>query len=48
MVQMVKKLAMEDTWVHPSVGKIPWRKVWQLTPVFLPGESSWTEEPAAL
>ena len=48
MVQMVKKLAMEDTWVHPSVGKIPWRKVWQLTPVFLPGESPWTEEPGGL
>jgi len=25
-------------WFHPWVGKIPWRKVWQLTPVFLPGE----------
>ena len=23
----------------PWVGKIPWRKEWQLTPVFLPGES---------
>ena len=23
----------------PWVGKIPWRKAWQLTPVFLPGES---------
>ena len=23
----------------PSVGKIPWRRKWQLTPVFLPGES---------
>ena len=23
-----------DLWV----GKIPWRKAWQLTPVFLPGE----------
>jgi len=22
-----------------SVGKIPWRRKWQLTPVFLPGES---------
>ena len=21
------------------VGKIPWRRAWQLTPVFLPGES---------
>ena len=24
--------------------KIPWRKEWQPTPVFLPGESPWTEE----
>jgi len=24
---------------NPWVGKIPWRKAWQLTPVFLPGES---------
>ena len=24
-----------DSWV----GKIPWRRAWQLTPVFLPGES---------
>jgi len=23
----------------PWVGKIPWRKKWQPTPVFLPGES---------
>ena len=24
---------------HPWVGKIPWRRPWQPTPVFLPGES---------
>ena len=30
------------------VGKIPWRKTWQLTPVFLPGDSQWTEEPGWL
>ena len=24
---------------HPWVGKIPWRREWQSTPVFLPGES---------
>ena len=24
---------------NPWVGKIPWRRVWQATPVFLPGES---------
>jgi len=23
----------------PWVGKIPWRRKWQFTPVFLPGES---------
>ena len=23
----------------PWVGKIPWRRAWKLTPVFLPGES---------
>ena len=24
---------------NPWVGKIPWRREWQCTPVFLPGES---------
>ena len=24
---------------YPWVGKIPWRRAWQPTPVFLPGES---------
>ena len=28
-----------------SIGKIPWRRAWQPTPVFLPGESPWTEKP---
>ena len=28
----------------PWVGKIFWRRAWQATPVFLPGESPWTEE----
>ena len=32
----------------PSVGKTPWRRAWQPTPVFLPGESPWTEEPRGL
>ena len=35
-------------WFHPWVGKIPWRRAWQPTPVFLPGESPWTEEPGGL
>ena len=30
------------------VGKIPWRRTWQPTPEFLPGESPWTEELGGL
>ena len=33
---------------NPWVGKIPWRRVRQPTPVFLPGESPWTEDPCGL
>ena len=33
---------------NPWVGKIPWRRKWQPTPVFLLGESPWTEEPGGL
>ena len=33
---------------NPWVGKTPWRRAWQPTPVFLPRESSWTEEPGRL
>ena len=32
----------------PWIGKIPWRKAGQPTPVFLPGESPWTEETGGL
>ena len=39
---------MQETQV-PSLGrKIPWRKESQPTPVFLPGEFLWTEEPGGL
>ena len=39
MPQMVKNLpAMQETWVQSLVRKIPWRKEWLDTPVFLPGE----------
>ena len=35
MAQIVKSpLAMQETWV----GKIPWRRAWQPTAVFFPGE----------
>ena len=33
---------------NPWVGKIPWRRAWQPTLVFLPGESARTEEPGGL
>ena len=33
-----------DLWV----GKIPWSRAWQHSPVFSPGESPWTEEPGGL
>ena len=34
-------------WFDPWVRKIPWRRAWQSTPVFLPG-IPWTEEPGGL
>ena len=34
--------------INPWVGKIPWRRAWLSTQVFLPGESPWTEEPSRL
>jgi len=30
---------MQETWVGSLVGKIPWRRAGQPTPVFFPGES---------
>ena len=30
---------MQADVLHPPVRKIPWRRTWQPTPVFLPGES---------
>ena len=33
---------------NPWVGKIPWKRAWQPTPVFLTGESPWTKEPGGL
>ena len=33
---------------NSSVGKVPWRRKWDSTAVFLPGESPWTEEPVRL
>ena len=33
---------------NPWVGKIPWRRAWQPTPVLSPRKSPWTEEPGRL
>ena len=30
---------------NPWVGKIPWKRAGQPTPVFMPGKIPWTEEP---
>ena len=49
MAQRAKNLpAMRETGFDPWMGKIPWRRAWQLASVFLPGESPWTEEPGGL
>ena len=40
MAWVVKNLpAMQETQFNNWVRKIPWRRKWQPTPVFLPGES---------
>ena len=39
VAQMVENQPeMWETWVQSWIGKIPWRREWQPTPVFLPGE----------
>ena len=44
----VVKNSPDNAGSDPCVGKIPWRKAWQPTLVFLPGESPWTEDPGGL
>ena len=49
VTQTVKNVPeMQETWVQSLGWEVPWRKAWQPTPVFLPGESPWTEEPGRL
>ena len=49
VAQLVKNSpAKREPGFDPWVGKIPWRRAWQPTLVFLPGESPWTEEPGRL
>jgi len=30
---------MQETQIFPYIGKVPWRREWQATPVFLPRDS---------
>ena len=49
VAQMVKNLpAVQETWVQSLGREIPCERAWQPTPVFLPGESPWTEEPGRI
>ena len=49
MAQTVKNPpAMWETQVQSLGWEVPLEEAWQLTPVFLPGKSPWTEEPTEL
>ena len=49
VAQLVKDLpAVQETGFNLWVGKIPWRRAWQPTPIFLSRESPWTEKPGRL
>ena len=37
-----------DVGSTPESGRFPWRRKWKPIPVFLPGQSPWTEEPSGL
>jgi len=37
---------MQETQYDPCVGKIPWRRKWKPTTVFLPGKSHGLRSPA--
>ena len=47
MVAQVVKICLQcrRPRFNPWIGKSPWRRELQPTPVFLPGEFPWTEEP---
>ena len=40
--------SMGDRGSIPGLGRTPGGRAWQPTPVFLSGESPWTEEPGKL
>ena len=40
--------ARQETRFNPWVGRIPWKREWLPTPVFLVWRIPWTEEPGGL
>ena len=49
MTQIIKNLpSVQETQVLSLGQKIPWRKEWLSSPVFLSGEIPWIEEPCGL
>ena len=49
VVQTVKNPpTMRETWAQSLGWEDAWRRAWQPTPVFLPGEFPWTKEPGRL
>ena len=49
VAQIVKNPpARQETWVQSLGWEDPLEEAWQPTPVFLPGESTWTEGPGGL
>ena len=50
VAQLVKESACNagDPGSVPGMESYPWRRAWQPTPVFLPGESPWAEEHGRL
>ena len=49
VAQTIKNpLAMQETWVRSLNWEDPQKMKWQPIPVFLLGESLWTEEPSGL
>ena len=43
-MQELQEICRLNLWI----GKVPWRRAWQPTLVYLPGESPWTEAPDGL
>ena len=47
-ISILANLAYLKEHILKTSMQIPWRRAWQPSPVFLPGESPWTEVPDGL